>query len=228
MMISPSMTTPQGTSPIVTHPQRVSPIPESATLPQTTSSTASLSEIPQSTAPPKSESEGESRGDVSTHPAEKMYIKIITGKIITLEIKPSDTIQNVKTKIQDKEGISPDQYDVFFGGQQLKDDHIVAEYNIPKRSTLNMVLRLRRRIFIMNPSTSNETISLEVQQSDTIEDVKAEIQNKMGIPVEHQHLRIADQQLEDDCTLSDYNVHEESIICLDVYPSQGNAVLIST
>ena len=220
MIIPPSMTPPQGTSPIRTHPQRAS---QSMTPPQSTSPTATLSRIPQSIAPPEMESERESGQDVSTRPAEKMYIKTVTGKTIALEVEPSTTIQSIKTKIQDKEGISSDMYDVFFGGRQLKDDRIVAEYNIPKRSTLFMVLRLYGRIFILTPS--GEAISLEVQQSDTIKNVKAKIQNKESIPLEHQHLRFADQQLEDDCTLLDYNVHEESIICLDVYPSQGNVIL---
>ena len=180
---------------------------------------------PDSMDPLEEEYERESRGDVSTHPIKKMYIKTVTGKTITLEVDPSNTIQNMKTKIQEKEGISADQYDIFFGGQQLKDDHIVTEYNIPKMFTLYMVLRLFKSIRIFITTPSSETVSFEVQQSDTIKDVKTKIQNKMSIPPEHQHLRFADQQLEDDCTLSDYNVQEENTVCLDIFPSQGNVIL---
>ncbi|GJM98789.1 hypothetical protein PR202_ga15828 [Eleusine coracana subsp. coracana] len=147
----------------------------------------------------------------------QIFVKTLTGKTITLEVESSDTIDNVKAKIQVLIVFIPHWLDLATQNYIYSArgwTRTLADYNIQKESTLHLVLRLRGGTMIKVKTLTGKEIEIDIEPTDTIDRIKERVEEKEGIPPVQQRLIYAGKQLADDKTAKDYNIEGGSVLHL--------------
>jgi len=146
----------------------------------------------------------------------QIFVKNLHGRTLTLEVEPHDSVEEIKTKIEEKDGMPPYRQRLIWCGKQLEDERCLADYGIQKESTLHLCLRWNFgiKIFIKTFANRGKTFTLTVDPTDTIESVKVKIQEKEGAPASQQRLVWGAKQLEGGKTVYDYNIKNNSTLYL--------------
>ena len=149
----------------------------------------------------------------------------LAGKTITLKVEPSDTVESIKTKIQEKEGTHPDRYTLLFNDTPLTDDFA---HDAQEGSTLYME-RLRSDIQVFVKTPRGKTVTLEVEAEEDVDRLKEKLNEKENVSPDKQWLVYDQQLLKDGHPLSEYGVQNESSLSLIVLKSSmaGMHLLVS-
>nr|CAG8515421.1 8330_t:CDS:2 [Entrophospora candida]CAG8516955.1 4692_t:CDS:2 [Entrophospora candida] len=149
----------------------------------------------------------------------------LTGKTINLKVKPNDTIASLKEKIETAEGYPHDQQHLMLFNQRLENDKSISDYHLQAKSVIYLVVRIPGTMQIFLKTMKGKNLTLDVLATQTVDDLKLQIEHKEGIPPHEQRLIFAGKELAvAKKTLSEYNISKESTVHLVVRVDGGESL----
>jgi len=144
----------------------------------------------------------------------QIFLKVSNGQKMTMDVEISETVENIKSRFSEQEGIPIQDLRLFFDGKQLRNNETLSEKNIMNESTLSLIIVLRGGMQIYVKTITGKSVPLGVELSDSIANIKAKVYEKEGVNPEIQNLIFSAKKLENDKTLADYEITGESTIYL--------------
>ena len=165
----------------------------------------------------------------------QVFVKDFSGKTTTLDVEPSNSVEELKKKYEDLTGISSQEQRLIFAGKQLNDENAIEEYGIASNNTLHLTSFLlgggetgtsggsgsgTKHVYVR--TLRGKSIAIDVNDGDTIKSVKDKITDIEGIPADQMRLVFNGKQMEDGNTIQDYGIQDDSSIHLVLRLRGGN------
>ena len=151
----------------------------------------------------------------------QIFVKLPTGRTITIDCEPFDTVLNIKNRVDDRESIKPDAQRLIYGGKQLQDEKSLAQYNIQPEATISLVFRLYGGFTVYANTMQGRIYKIQTSANDSVADLMVKIQATTGISVEKQRLLSKGEDLwkTPDAKLGEFPIGEGTTIhVMEVMP----------